>query len=89
MTDRRALFADWVGEAVELSSSGGKRIPEYGVLEEVITERKHWARYQDHGEDRCLHISFLHQPAAGKAARSHQGVVGVILTTHYPDNTHI
>jgi hypothetical protein len=35
MPDRRVLFADWVGEAVELSSSGGKRIPEYGVLEEV------------------------------------------------------
>jgi hypothetical protein len=35
MTDRQVLFADWVGEAVELSSSGGKRIPEYGVLDEV------------------------------------------------------
>jgi hypothetical protein len=35
MTDRRVPFADWVGEAVELSSSGGKRIPEYGVLDEV------------------------------------------------------
>ena len=35
MANRRVLFADWVGEAVEMSSSGGNRIPEYGVLEDV------------------------------------------------------
>jgi hypothetical protein len=34
MTGRR-LFGNWVGEAVEVSSSGGRRIPGYGVLEEV------------------------------------------------------
>src|SRR3712207_5868128 len=41
----------------------------------------HRAGYQDRGEDLRLHLRFSGQQSVGALSRSHQGVVGMILTT--------
>jgi Transposase DDE domain len=67
-----------VRQHVEIAISSLKRV--FGLGETLATTLNR-AGYQDRGEDSSLHLRFPGQQGAGTPSRSHQGVVGMILTT--------